>query len=325
MTLTDSQGRWINYLRLSITDRCNLRCTYCMPPEGIPKLTHSDILSYEDLHRIARQAVGLGLDKIRITGGEPLVRKGVVGFLERLATIAGLTELVLSTNGVLLRQMARDLRRAGVQRLNVSLDSLKPETFARITRGGDLQQVLDGLDAAELAGFPPVKINMVVMRGINDAEVLDFAALTLRKACTVRFIEYMPTMLDPEWHSLWVPGRELLERIERRYALRPLDVTDRAGPARNFRIVGAAGTLGVITPVSHHFCDRCNRIRLTATGMARGCLFAGYGVDLKPYLRAGDEALREVLRQVVTRKPVWHNLLAAQPAYSPFAMAHIGG
>jgi len=325
MTLTGSQGRWINYLRLSITDRCNLRCTYCMPPEGIPKLTHNDILSYEDLHRIARQAVGLGLDKIRITGGEPLVRKGVVGFLEKLATIAGLTELVLSTNGVLLRQMARDLRCAGVQRLNVSLDSLKPETFARITRGGDLQQVLDGLDAAEQAGFPPVKINMVVMRGINDAEVLDFAALTLRKACTVRFIEYMPTMLEPEWRSLWVPGRELLERVERRYPLRPLDAADRAGPARNFRIAGAAGTLGVITPISHHFCDRCNRIRITATGMAKGCLFAGHGVDLKPYLRAGDEVLREVLRQVVTRKPVWHNLLAAQPPYSPFAMAHIGG
>jgi GTP 3',8-cyclase len=325
MTLTDSQGRWINYLRLSITDRCNLRCTYCMPPEGIPKLTHSDILSYEDLHRVARQAVCLGLDKIRITGGEPLVRKGVVGFLEKLATIPGLTELVLSTNGVLLRHMAQNLRRAGVQRLNVSLDSLKPETFARITRGGNLQQVLDGLDAAEQAGFPPVKINMVVMRGINDGEVLDFAALTLRKACTVRFIEYMPTMLDSEWRSLWVPGRELLERIEWRYPLRPLDVTDRAGPARNFRIAGAAGTLGVITPISHHFCDRCNRIRITATGMAKGCLFAGHGVDLKPYLRAGDAVLREVLRQVVTRKPVWHNLLAAQSVPAPFAMAQIGG
>ena len=325
MTLTDSQGRWINYLRLSITDRCNLRCTYCMPPEGIPKLTHNDILSYEDLHRIACQAVGLGLDKIRITGGEPLVRKGVVGFLEKLATICGLTELVLSTNGVLLRQMARDLRRAGVQRLNVSLDSLKPETFARITRGGDLQQVLDGLDAAEQAGFPPVKINMVVMRGINDAEVLDFAALTLRKACTVRFIEYMPTMLAPEWRSLWVSGREVLQRIEQQHRLRPLDAAERAGPARNFRIVGAAGTLGVITPISHHFCDRCNRIRITATGMAKGCLFAGHGVDLKPYLRAGDEVLREVLRQIVTRKPARHNLLAAQSARAPFAMAEIGG
>jgi cyclic pyranopterin phosphate synthase len=296
-----------------------------MPPEGIPKLSHNDILTYEDLHRIACQAVELGLDKIRITGGEPLVRKGVVSFLEKLATIPGLTELVLTTNGVLLRQMARDLRRAGVQRLNVSLDSLKPETFAQITRGGDLQQVLDGLDAAEQAGFPPVKINMVVMRGINDDEVLDFAELTIRKAYTVRFIEYMPTMLASDWRSLWVPGRELLERIERRHALQPLGIADRAGPARNFRIAGAAGTLGVITPISHHFCDRCNRIRVTATGMAKGCLFANDAVDLEPYLRAGDEALRAVLLQVVTRKPMSHNLLAAQPSHSPFAMAQIGG
>ena len=325
MILTDTQGREINYLRLSVTDRCNLRCTYCMPPEGIPKLSHNDILSFEDLYRTAEQAVKLGLNKIRVTGGEPLVRKGVLGFLEKLATIPGLTELVLSTNGVLLRQMAGDLRRAGVQRLNVSLDSLRPETFAWITRGGDLQRVLDGLDAAEQAGFPPVKINMVVMRGINDAEVLDFAALTLSKACTVRFIEYMPTMLAPDWRLLWVPGRELLEHIEQQYTLQPLGAADRAGPARNFRIAGAAGTLGVITPISQHFCERCNRIRVTATGVARGCLFAGRGVDLKPYLRAGDEVLRAVLRQVVTGKPVQHSLLAAQPAYSPFAMAHIGG
>ena len=325
MILTDSQGREINYLRLSVTDRCNLRCTYCMPPEGIPKLSHNDILSFEDLYRIAEQAVELGLNKIRVTGGEPLVRKGVVGFLEKLAAMPGLTELVLTTNGVLLPEMAADLRRAGVQRLNVSLDSLKPETFARITRGGNLQRVLDGLDAAEQAGFPEVKINMVVMRGVNDDEVLDFAALTLRKACAVRFIEYMPTMLAPDWRSLWVPGRELLERIERQYSLQPLNAAERAGPARNFRIAGAAGTVGIITPISHRFCDRCNRIRITATGLAKGCLFAGDAVDLKPYLRAGDEALRAVLLQVVTRKPMSHNLLAAQPAHSPFAMAQIGG
>ncbi len=325
MALTDAQGRRINYLRLSVTDRCNLRCVYCMPPEGICKVAHSDILSFECLYRIAEQAVSLGLDKIRVTGGEPLVRKGVAGFLEKLAAILGLTELVLTTNGILLSQMAADLRRAGVQRLNVSLDSLKPATFARITRGGDLQRVLDGLDAAERAGFPPPKINMVVMRGVNDDEILDFAGLTLRKSCTVRFIEYMPTMLDPDWRALWVPGREVLERLEAQYPLEAVDTANRAGSARNFRIAGAAGTLGVITPISHGFCDRCNRIRITATGLAKGCLFGGEAVDLKPYLRAGDEALRSVLLQVVTRKPVSHQLFAAQPAYPPFAMAQIGG
>lgn len=296
-----------------------------MPPQGIRKLSHNDMLSFEDLCRIAKQAVALGLDKIRVTGGEPLVRKGIVGFLEKLATIPGLNELVLSTNGMLLRQMASELRCAGVQRLNVSLDSLRAETFAQITRGGDVREVLDGLEAAEQAGFPPPKINMVVIRGVNDGEVLDFVALTLSKAYTVRFIEYMPTMLATDWKSLWVSGRELLDRIGRHYSLLPLDASEHAGPARNFRIAGAAGTLGVITPISHHFCDSCNRIRITATGMARGCLFAGEGVDLKPYLRAGDEALRQILHQVVTRKPVWHNLLAARPAYSSFAMANIGG
>jgi len=296
-----------------------------MPPEGAPKLSHNDILSFEDLSRIARQAIALGLDKVRVTGGEPLVRKGVLGFLEKLAKLPGLNELVLSTNGMLLPQMARDLRSVGVQRLNVSLDSLRPETFAHITRGGNLQDVLDGLDAAEQAGFPPAKINMVVMRGVNDDEVLEFAALTLKKASAVRFIEYMPTMLAADWKSLWISGRELLDRIARRYLLLPLNAGEHAGPARNFRIAGAAGTIGIITPISHEFCASCNRIRITATGMARGCLFAGASVDLKPYLLAGDEILREVLQQVVTQKPVWHNLLAARPAYSPFAMANVGG
>jgi cyclic pyranopterin phosphate synthase len=173
MGLTDSHGRRINYLRLSVTDRCNLRCRYCMPAEGVAKLSHHDILSFEDLQRIAVQSIALGIEKIRVTGGEPLVRRGVVSFLAKLAAIRGLKEMVLTTNGLLLREMAAELRRAGVQRLNVSLDSLNPETFATITRGGDLKQALDGIDAAEEAGFPPVKINMVVMRGINDGEVLD--------------------------------------------------------------------------------------------------------------------------------------------------------
>ena len=325
MPLTDSQGRRISYLRLSVTDRCNLRCRYCMPPEGIAKLTHNDILSFENLHRIAVQAVKLGLDKIRVTGGEPLVRKGVVEFLARLAAICGLTELVLTTNGILLSQMAAELRCAGVQRLNVSLDSLRPDTFARVTRGGELRRVLDGLEAAERAGFPPPKINMVVMRGVNDDEVLDFAALTLHKQYSVRFIEYMPILQDPEWQSLWVSGDEVLKRIEQRYSLQRLSTPERAGPARNFRIRGATGTLGIISPVSHRFCENCNRIRITARGTAKGCLFGGDEVDLKPYLQGDDETLQEVLRQVVTRKPLWHNLLPGQDAPAPLAMAYIGG
>jgi cyclic pyranopterin phosphate synthase len=325
MGLTDSHGRRINYLRLSVTDRCNLRCRYCMPAEGVPKLSHHDILSFEDLQRIAVQSIALGIEKIRITGGEPLVRRGVVDFLAKLATIRGVKEMVLTTNGLLLPEMAAELRRAGVQRLNVSLDSLNPETFATITRGGDLRQALDGIAAAEEAGFPPVKINMVVMRGINDGEVLDFAALTLRKPCTVRFIEYMPTRMEAGWKSLCVTGSEVLEQIASRYPLLPLDHSHAEGPARNFKIAGAAGTIGVITPISNEFCESCNRIRVTASGMAKGCLFASEGVDLKPYLRGDDDKLKEVLYQIMWKKPSQHRLLNVNSTHAPFDMSQIGG
>lgn len=325
MALTDSHGRRINYLRLSVTDRCNLRCQYCMPAEGVPKLSHHDILSFEELQRIAVQAVALGIEKIRITGGEPLVRRGVVDFLARLAAIPGLKEMVLTTNGLLLRDMAAELRRAGVQRLNVSLDSMNPETFATITRGGDLNQALDGIAAAEEAGFPPPKINMVVMRGINDGEVLEFASLTLHKPCTVRFIECMPTRMQPGWKSLCVTGREILEQVACRYPLVPLDHSHMAGPARNFKIVGAAGTIGVITPISDEFCESCNRVRVTASGVAKGCLFASEGVDLKPCLRCDDDKLREVLSQIMWDKPSQHRLLNLDSPHAPFAMVQIGG
>lgn len=331
MGLTDSRGRRISYLRLSVTDRCNFRCRYCMPAEGIRKLAHTEILRFEELDRIARQAVALGIEKIRVTGGEPLVRRGVIEFLRGLSSIAGLRETVLTTNGALLAPMAAALREAGVQRLNVSLDSLQPETFAAITRGGDLRQVLDGIAAAEAAGFPPVKINVVVLRGVNDGEVLDFAERTLREPRTVRFIEYMPaasgstfdaafTPLGPA--SLTVSGSEILERIAARYTLQPLDEPGSGGPARNFRIQGAAGKLGIITPVSHDFCDSCNRIRVTSTGIAKGCLFSEQGIDLRPALAAGDDVLREVLRRLVTEKPEGYR---QQLPGAPFSMSQVGG
>lgn len=326
MKLIDSHGRRINYLRLSVTDRCNLRCCYCMPAEGIHRRQHGDMLSYEELYRVAREAVDLGIGKIRITGGEPLVRKGVTGFIEKLAAIPGLRELVLTTNGVLLREMAAQLRSAGVQRLNISLDSLNPATFATITRGGDLARVLDGIAAAEEAGFPPVKINMVVMRGVNDDEILDFAALTLRNPYTVRFIEYMPTLQDAEWHARSLGGRDILDRIGREFSLLPLVSAEMAGPARNFKIQGAAGSLGIITPVSGHFCESCNRIRVTAAGLVRGCLFAADAVDLKPWLRnGGNEELRTVLRRIVMEKPGRHHLTESVPGQERVAMSQIGG
>jgi cyclic pyranopterin phosphate synthase len=326
MNLIDTYGRRINYLRLSVTDRCNLRCSYCMPATGVTKRAHGDMLSYEELYRVAREAVTLGIRKIRVTGGEPLVRKGVVDFLHRLAEIPDLKELVLTTNGMLLKEMAAPLRRAGVQRLNISLDSLRPETFSLITRGGELQRVMNGIAAAEDAGFPPVKINMVVMRGVNDGELLDFAALTLQRNWTVRFIEYMPATGEAGWEALSLSGEEILARIGQQHRLLPVVSTEMAGPARNFKIAGAAGAIGIITPVSGHFCGDCNRLRVTASGVARGCLFAGDGVDLKPYLAtADDQPLHQVLRSIVSGKPGRHSLGSDEPEHAPFAMSGIGG
>ena len=323
MELTDTFGRTINYLRLSVTDRCNMRCVYCMPADGIPLLTHDDILSYEELLLVAKTAVASGIEKIRVTGGEPLVRKGIVSFLTRLAAIPGLRQLVLTTNGLYLDEMAESIRQAGVQRLNISLDSLRPETFAGITRGADLHRVLAGIDAAERAGFP-LKINVVVMRGVNDGELLDFAAMTLDRPLTVRFIEYMPAIRADNWAELVMPGDAILDRIGSRFRFSPLERDASAGPARTFRIDGAAGTIGVITPVSGHFCDECNRIRVTSSGRARSCLFSDAGFDLKPLLAVGDEAgLATALRAIVARKPGRHAL--AEQDHTPFAMSAIGG
>jgi GTP 3',8-cyclase len=326
MELIDTYGRRINYLRLSVTDRCNLRCCYCMPADGVAKLQHNELLSYEELFRVASACVAEGIEKVRVTGGEPLVRKGLTGFLKRLSALSGLKELVLTTNGMLLEDLALPLREAGVARLNISLDSLRPETFARITRGGDVAKVLKGIAAAEQAGFPPVKINMVVMRGVNDQEILDFAALSIDKAYTVRFIEYMPTLRDQEWDAQCMPGSEILARISERYPLLPLVGAEMAGPARNFKIEGGAGAIGIITPISGHFCESCNRIRVTATGLLRNCLFSDQGVDLKPLLESADqELLPRTLRQIVTQKPGRHHINDAGEEKLRVNMSRIGG
>lgn len=295
-----------------------------MPAGGVPKLTHNDILSFEDLYRIANEAVAVGVEKIRVTGGEPLVRKGVIDFLARLSEIDGLNELTLTTNGSLLSSTAAQLRCAGVKRLNVSLDSLRPQTFAEISRGGDLYAVLDGIRAAEDAGLGPIKINMVVMRGVNDDEILDFAEMTFRTPHSIRFIEYMPTGPQTDWRARFISGREILDTIARRHSISAIPAATGAA-AKTYRLNSALGTIGVITPVSEHFCDACNRIRVTSTGVAKACLFAACGVDLKPYLHADNGELRSALHQLVWQKPQQHPRLDAVVAANPFAMAQIGG
>jgi len=325
MKLVDSFGRKINYLRLSVTDRCNMRCSYCMPEEGVDKFAHQEILSYEELDRVARAAVAIGIEKIRVTGGEPLVRKGIVPFLKGLSSIPGLRQLVVTSNGLMLEEMALDLRKAGVQRLNISLDSLDPARFGEITRIGDLKRVQAGIAAADRAGFP-VKINMVVMRGVNDDEIDAIASLAIDRPYAVRFIEYMPSSREDRWQSLVVPGQEILERLSARFRLQPVLRCELAGPAREYRIPGAVGTLGIITPVTGHFCGACNRIRVTSTGEARSCLFSDGELDLKPFLGEGDAcSLEDALRRVVLGKPGRHQLSAQSASHTPFAMSAIGG
>lgn len=323
--LVDSYGRKINYLRLSVTDRCNFRCMYCLPEDGIPKVDHHDILSYEELLLLASSVVPLGIEKIRVTGGEPLVRNGIVRFLSDLSKIPGLRQLVLTTNGALLEEMAQRLREAGVQRLNISLDSLRPDTFASITRCGRLEKVLAGIRAAEEAGFP-IKINVVAMRGVNDEEIVDFAEWTLEKPYAVRFIEYMPTRGEEIWQSRVISGEAILARIKERFPLQPVVRGEMAGPSRDYKIPGAAGSIGVITPISGHFCEECNRIRVTSQGMAKNCLFADSETDLKPLLREGNvEKLQHFLKRVVIAKPGKHLISYGNNNHAPFDMSRVGG
>jgi cyclic pyranopterin phosphate synthase len=324
----DPFGRSIEYLRLSITDRCNLRCRYCMPEEGVPSLGHGNILSYEELLCVARSCVALGIRKIRITGGEPLVRRGVVDFIARLAALPGAPEIALTTNGLLLAELASSLKAAGLIRVNVSLDSLRPERFAALTRREGLAQVLAGLAAAEAAGLAPVKVNIIPLKGVNDDELLDFARLTLDHPWEVRFIEFMPISPDLEYGSAdGVPMAEVERLLQTLGPLEPLPRQGSAGPARLFRIPGARGCVGLIPSVSGHFCPECNRLRVTADGRVRGCLFGNQEIDLKPVLRSGSEAagLTELLRAAICAKPEKHAIGSPQFTTPNRRMQGIGG
>lgn len=274
--MIDSCGRNIDYLRLSVTDLCNYRCRYCMPEEGVCKRTHSEILSLEELEAIARAAVALGITKIRLTGGEPLVRRGIVELCRRLRRIPELQELCLTTNGSLLPDLAAPLREAGVDRLNISLDTLRPERFTQMTCRGELGQVLEGLAAAEEAGFTNLKLNTVLIGGFNDDEVSDFVRLTQVHPWEVRFIELMPMGPCAQWdRSCFLPNTTVLRHCPE---LRPLPAR---GVARRYRIPGARGTVGLISPLSHEFCADCRRIRVTADGKLKGCLHSREEIDLR--------------------------------------------
>ncbi|MCE5336309.1 MAG: GTP 3',8-cyclase MoaA [Desulfobacteraceae bacterium] len=307
---TDSFKRKIDYLRLSITDRCNLRCTYCMPEHGVPKIDHADILRYEELVRLAEIVAGMGMSKIRITGGEPLVRKDVLTLCERISRIPGIRSLSITTNGVLLSDFARGLRDAGIKRINVSLDTLKPEKYALITRSDRFSRVWEGIMAAQEAGISPIKLNAVVMNGVNDDEIEDLAHLTFKYPFHVRFIEFMPFRQQPEFEGRLVPAPEILARLRRVAPLALADNGESNGPALHYRFEGALGKLGIISPVSDHFCPSCNRLRVTADGKLRTCLFSREETDLRLPLRQGnsEEEIADRIRSAISLKPEKHQL-----------------
>jgi cyclic pyranopterin phosphate synthase len=327
----DAYNRPISYLRISVTDRCNLRCIYCMPPEGVPWRSHDDILRYEEIETIVRAAAELGITKVRLTGGEPLTRLGVVDLVRKLAHIPGIDDLAMTTNGILLSRYAADLAEAGLQRVNVSLDTLRPERFRRITRRGQLEDVLIGMEAAREAGLEPIKINTVVIRGMNDDEVVDLAQKTMVAAWNVRFIEVMPVgngaLADDDWRERVVTAREIRQRIESALGeLEPAKISTGNGPARYYRLPGARGTLGFITPISEHFCYQCNRLRLTADGQLRPCLLSDQEIDLRTPLRQGADVaqIKDLLLQGIENKP-WEHHLDELERPEKRAMSEIGG
>jgi cyclic pyranopterin phosphate synthase len=311
--MLDHYDRDINYLRVSITDRCNLRCTYCRPKEGISLKGHADILRYEEILRVVSQTVKMGLIKVRLTGGEPLVRRGFVEFAGDLKKIKGLQDISLTTNGILLAQYAEDIFRAGITRINISLDSLDKEKYFQITRGGNLDDVFRGIAAAEKAGFAPIKINTVLMKGFNDNEALDFVRLALSKPFQVRFIEMMPVSEVSAGRSAdFLPTRQLLETINRRFRLEPLagKKNKSDGPARLYKMKDGLGEIGFINPVSDHFCSTCNRLRLTADGKLRACLLNDVEIDLREALsrHCDDDELAGLIREAILLKPQKHDL-----------------
>ena len=326
--MRDGFGRRIEYLRISVTDKCNLRCVYCMPEVGLPWLRRAELLTYEEIAAIVRVLAGMGLRRLRITGGEPLIRRDLPVLVRGLAAVPGIEDIALSTNAVLLPQMADELRAAGVRRINVSLDSLQPDRIDAIARRpGSHEQILDGLRAAERVGFHPIKINTVIMRGRNDDEIEAFAAATVEKPWHVRFIEVMPVGDNLAISAdEYVPAMEMLRRLEAIGSLEPVAGPAGNGPATYFRFAGAAGTVGVITPMSHNYCDRCNRMRLTADGKLRPCLFGEIETDLRDPLRNGDP-LVPLIEHTLRIKPERHLLVLGSDSGSGGlrALSQVGG
>jgi len=326
--LIDSFNRNLTYLRVSITDRCNLRCMYCVPPRAlIPRLTHTEVLRYEEILRIVRIGIQLGITKIRITGGEPLVRKGVYDFLAELGKIEGLKDISLTTNGVLLKDNLARIRDAGIKRLNISLDSLNRKRFEQITGYDNFIQVWEGIEAAHVMGFSPIKFNTVAMKGVNDDELINIAKLSFTYPFHIRFIEYMPIGNHHLDRNVRLFAPEILERINPLGELVPIQRDLNDGPAERYQFRGAQGEIGIIQPLSNHFCHLCNRLRLTAGGQLRPCLLSDRQEDLKSAIRKGclDGDIVKLFLRAVRFKPMEHRINACEHEKVRDAMSSIGG
>ncbi|HZE95448.1 MAG TPA: GTP 3',8-cyclase MoaA [Planctomycetota bacterium] len=325
--LRDGFGRVVTNLRISVTDRCNLRCVYCMPaePEWFPQ---PEILTFEEIERLVRVAVSLGIRDFRITGGEPTARKDLPELIRRVAAVPGVADLAMTTNGILLKKLARPLRDAGLQRLNVSLDTLNGEKFVHLARRDGFRQTWEGIEEAERAGFSPLKINMVVLRGVNDDEVVDFAAMARTRPWQIRFIEFMPLDGDNAWtRNQVVPAREILERIHEKW---PLDLNadgPLSDPARVHRFKDGKGDIGVIASVTEPFCGSCDRVRVTPDGKLRTCLFSTVETDLKGPMRSGadDAEMAGLFQRAVASKEAGHGINRADFVKPARAMYAIGG
>ena len=301
--LVDPRGRRIDYLRISITDRCNFRCIYCQSKGPFKFLPHEEILTFEEIESIVRVGVKLGVKLVRLTGGEPLLRKGIVELVARLAKIPGLEDLSLTTNGYFLSELVKPLKEAGLKRINLSLDTLSEEKFSELTGGFSLKKVMEGLYLSLSEGFTAVKINSVIIRGFNDEECEELAKLSIELPVEVRFIEFMPVGKNSLWdESRVVPISEIKERVERLGKLFPAEKVGK-GPAAVFRFEGAKGKVGFISPLSSHFCGTCNRLRITADGRLRPCLFSDEEINLKDYLRGKKGSLEEAFREALRIKP----------------------
>ena len=328
VSLIDGFSRPITYLRVSVTDKCNLRCIYCMPEGGLPWLRRDEILTYEEIVAIVRAAASVGVRAVRLTGGEPLVRRNLARLAGAIAAIPGIEDLAISTNGLLLEEQLDELVAAGVTRINLSLDTLRADRFEAIARRPGLDGVLRAIDAAIAAGLAPIKLNCVVMRGHNDDELIDFAALTRDRPIFVRFIEVMPVHENAALQrDAYISAAEMLERIGATRELLPVQGPPGNGPARYFAFDGAAGAVGVISPLSHDYCESCNRVRLTADGRLRLCLFGDHAIDLRGPLRAGatGDRIVELLRSAMLIKPERHHLRLGETASRMRAFSEIGG